>query len=254
MNATINVLLWGAGPYITIAVLVVGTGWRYRYDKFGWTSRSSQSHESRILKIASPVFHFGLLMVIGGHILGLLIPESLTQLLGITESDYHAVSLGLGSLAGVMAIGGLAVLIYRRLRTPAVRGATSRSDQIVYVVLAAALVIGLTTTILDNGIRGGYDYRMSVAPWFRGIFYLHPQPSLMAGAPFDYKLHAGVGMLLFILWPFSRLVHAFSAPVQYLFRPYIVYRSRRVQQIGTRLPDRGWEPHADQYTSSARRR
>ncbi|QWF83971.1 respiratory nitrate reductase subunit gamma [Amycolatopsis sp. CA-230715] len=236
-----NLLLWGAAPYVTIALLVAGTIWRYRHDKFGWTSRSSQLHESKLLKVASPVFHFGLLMVVGGHVLGLLVPEGMTEFFGIDEETYHVVSLAAGTVAGFAAIGGLALLLWRRLRTPAVRQSTSRSDRYMYLVLALALIAGLATTLIDNGFRGPYDYRLTVGPWFRGILLLHPQPSLMANAPIDYQLHTGLGMLLFALWPFSRLVHAFSAPIQYLTRPYVVYRSRERERVGTRTPRRGWE-------------
>ena len=135
-------VFWDIAPYVTIAVLVVGTWWRYRYDKFGWTTRSSQLYESRLLRIGSPLFHFGILVVIVGHVIGLLIPESWTT------------------------------------------------------------------------------------------------------APASYQIHAIIGMALFALWPFTRLVHAFSAPIGYLFRPYIVYRSRDAarpgEPIGSRPRRRGW--------------
>ncbi|MFD9891614.1 respiratory nitrate reductase subunit gamma [Amycolatopsis sp. NPDC059027] len=254
MISTIDILLWGAAPYATLALLIAGTVWRYRYDRFGWTSRSSQLHESRILKVASPLFHFGLLMVVGGHVLGLFVPKNLTELVGITEDDYHVVSLLLGTVAGLAAIAGLALLLWRRLRTPAVRDATTRSDKTMYVVLVLVLLAGLATTIVDNGARGGYDYRETIGPWMRGIFLLHPRPELLAHAPLDYQLHTGIGMVLFTLWPFSRLVHAFSAPLQYLFRPYLVYRGRRPGRIGTRTPERGWEPHRDHHTAGPRGR
>lgn len=87
--STWDVLLWGAAPYVTIAVLVVGSLWRWRYDRFGWTTRSSQLYESRLLRLASPLFHFGLLVVIVGHVVGLLVPASWTDALGVSEQLYH---------------------------------------------------------------------------------------------------------------------------------------------------------------------
>ncbi len=180
--------------------------------------------------------------MIGGHVLGLLVPKNLTELLGVTEDNYHLVSLGMGSIAGLAALTGLAILLWRRLRVPAVRNASLRSDRIAYPVLALAMLAGLTTTVLDNGLRGGYDYRETISPWFRGILLLHPQPELMAHVPLDYKLHVVLGMTLFALWPFSRLVHAFSAPVHYLLRPYVVYRRREPGRVGNRATRRGWEP------------
>ncbi|MBN9743674.1 respiratory nitrate reductase subunit gamma [Amycolatopsis sp. A1MSW2902] len=239
---SLDVLLWGAAPYATVALLIGGTVWRYRYDKFGWTSRSSQLHESKLLRIGSPLFHFGLLMVLGGHVLGLLVPKGLTELLGVTEDNYHLVSLAMGTVAGLAALTGLGVLVWRRLRTPAVRAGTSRSDRAMYPVLALALLAGTATTVIDNGFRGGYDYRETIAPWFRGVLTLNPHPELMAHVPVDYQLHTALGMVLFALWPFSRLVHAFSAPVHYLLRPYVVYRRRDPGQVGNRAARRGWEP------------
>ncbi|MEU5846458.1 respiratory nitrate reductase subunit gamma [Saccharopolyspora shandongensis] len=237
--STWDVLLWGAAPYATIAVLVVGSIWRFRYDRFGWTTRSSQLLESRLLRFASPLFHFGLLVVIVGHAIGLLIPESWTAALGVSELPYHLVAVGLGALAGICTLVGVALLIYRRRRNGPVFSATTVNDKAMYLVLVGAIVLGLLTTVLANGITEGYDYRATISPWFRSIFVLQPDVALMVDVPWPFKAHILVGMLLFALFPFTRLVHAFSgfAAVRYLFRPYVVYRSRAEAQ-----PRRGWEP------------
>ncbi|GAB3485559.1 respiratory nitrate reductase subunit gamma [Amycolatopsis cihanbeyliensis] len=240
MSGPVPLLLWVVLPYLTLLTFVGGTIWRYRHDRFGWTTRSSQLHESRLLRIASPLFHAGLFLVIGGHILGLVVPKGVTEFLGITATNYRLVSLTLGTLAGAATATGLVVLLWRRLRVVAVRKATSGNDIAVYLLLGLAVLTGLLATVVDNGLRGGYDYRETVAPWFRGIFLLQPRPGPMAQAPLDYQLHTLFGMALFALWPFSRLVHAFSAPVRYLVRPYIVYRGRAGDRIGTRRPHRGW--------------
>src|SRR3954468_22217356 len=99
-----SVLLWGVLPYVMMAILIGGLIWRYRYDKFGWTTRSSQLYESRLLRIGSPLFHFGMLGVVGGHIIGLLVPQSWTDAVGISEHAYHVVAVTGGLLAGVMAV------------------------------------------------------------------------------------------------------------------------------------------------------
>jgi nitrate reductase gamma subunit len=225
MNDHVHTALWGVLPYLSAGLLVGGTAWRHHYDRFGFTTRSSQLHEHRLLSIGGPLFHFGLLFVIAGHVAGLLIPESLTEHLGIGDGLYHANALALGSAAGLATAAGLGILLYRRLRVRAVRVATSRSDRAVYPVLAAVLLAGLTATA--SGASGdGYDYREGVSVWFRSLFVLDPDVAAMSHAPFVYQLHALLGMALFALWPFSRLVHAFAAPVAYLARPYVVYRSR----------------------------
>ena len=97
---------------------------------------------------------------------------------------------------------------------------------------------------MANLLGGGYDYRETVSPWFRSIFYFRPDPDLMSGVPILFRLHAISAMALFCIWPFTRLVHVFSAPVGYLTRPYIVYRSRDEPREGTQAPRRGWEKAA----------
>ncbi|MEK6441596.1 respiratory nitrate reductase subunit gamma [Pseudonocardia sp. T1-2H] len=235
-----DVLLWAVLPYVMVVVLVGGTIWRYRYDKFGWTTRSSELHESRLLRVGSPLFHFGLLVVIIGHVIGLIIPKSWTDAAGLSQQAYHVQALLLGGIAGFCTLAGVAILIYRRRTTGPVFMATTRNDKLMYVVLVAAIVAGLATTLL--GAAGGeeHNYRLTVAPWFRSLFVLQPDIASMAGAGLAFQLHTLIGLLLFTIWPFTRLVHAFTAPLGYLFRPYIVYRSRRGGPAA-RPARRGWE-------------
>ncbi|MFB4298551.1 respiratory nitrate reductase subunit gamma [Actinomadura sp. NTSP31] len=233
-------LLWVALPYVTLAVFVLGHVWRYRYDKFGWTTRSSQLYENRLLRIGSPLFHFGILVVLLGHVGGILVPESWTDAVGISEDMYHAMALVLGTIAGACTIVGLAILIYRRRTVGPVFSATTRNDKLMYAVLGATILLGLSATVVANMLGGGYDYRTTVSVWFRSIFYLDPHAGLMGDVPILFKLHAISAMVLFCIWPFTRLVHMLTAPVGYLTRPYIVYRSRDVQ-LGALPPRRGWE-------------
>ncbi|MAU84441.1 respiratory nitrate reductase subunit gamma [Gordonia sp. Z-3] len=239
-----NVALWGVLPYVTLLLLIGGTIWRYRYDKFGWTTRSSELYESRLLRIGSPLFHFGILVVIIGHAMGLVIPESWTEAIGVSEHLYHVVAAGFGLIAGVATLGGIAILIYRRRRTGPVFMATTANDKLMYVVLTGALVLGVYITLIGTlPDAEGVNYRETVSPWFRSIFVLQPDVDAMAAAPLRFHIHVLVGMLVFAMVPFTRLVHAFTAPVHYLFRPYIVYRSRDVAQSpGSRSYRPGWAP------------
>jgi respiratory nitrate reductase gamma subunit len=238
-------IFWDVVPYVTLAIVAVGTWWRYRYDKFGWTTRSSQLYESRLLRIASPLFHFGILVVVAGHIIGLVIPESWTDAVGLSHEAYHVQAVALGSIAGVMTLVGITLLIYRRRKHGPVFMATTRNDKVMYAVLVAAIAAGLYATALGSGVFGdAYNYRESVSLWFRSIWVLQPRGDLMATAPLYYQLHVLIGLSLFALWPFTRLVHAFSAPIGYLFRPYIVYRSRddatKADLVGSHPRRRGW--------------
>ncbi|MFB7979383.1 respiratory nitrate reductase subunit gamma [Streptomyces vinaceus] len=237
-----DLLLWGVLPYISIALLVAGTVWRARYDQFGWTTRSTQLHESRLLRIGSPLFHFGMLFVVLGHVVGLLVPKSWTDAAGLSDHAYHLLAVSTGAVAGAAAAAGIGILVYRRFRVPAVRRATLRGDHLMYTFLLGAMLLGLTATVLNStGMTGGYNYRDGVSLWFRSLFTLTPDYPLMAGAPLAFKLHVLFGFTLFALIPYSRLVHMFSAPLKYLFRPYVVYRRRDPRQLAERPSRRGWE-------------
>ena len=237
-----DILLWGVLPYVMVAILVGGTIWRYRYDQFGWTTRSSQLYESRLLRIGSPLFHFGLVFVIAGHVMGLVIPKSWTDAIGVSQHVYHLNALVVGGLAGFCTLVGAAILVYRRRTNGPVFMATTKNDKMMYIVLVGAIVLGLWTTLVSVGTgQEAHNYRESVSPWFRSLFILQPDVASMAAAPFSFQLHTLVGIALFIIWPFTRLVHAFTAPFHYLFRPYIVYRSRdRIGSGGARQVNRGW--------------
>jgi nitrate reductase gamma subunit len=234
-------LLWVTVPYVAFTSFILGHIWRYRHDQFGWTTRSSQLHESRLLRVGSPLFHFGLLAVLGGHVLGIAIPASWTAALGVSESAYHLMSMSVGTLSGLATVIGLTILLYRRATVPAVRKATTGIDKLMYVLLTGAIVTGMLNTVGSNLLGGGYNYRATVSPWFRSLFTIHPQPELMAGAPLSFQLHALVVLTLLGIWPYTRLVHVFSAPLGYLTRPYIVYRSRDINLPGTRRYARAWE-------------
>ena len=241
--------LWVIFPYLCLTSFVVGHYWRYRYDKFGWTTRSSQLYEDRLLRIGSPLFHFGMLGVLAGHIIGLVIPQVWTDALGLSRHAYHVLALAAGIPAGIAAVAGLLILIYRRRMTGPVFSATTFNDKAMYAVLGAVILLGIWNTIAGSWLQfgGEYNYRDGVSPYFRSIFTFQPKGTLMAEAPLGFQLHALFAFLLFAMWPFTRLVHVFSAPIGYLTRPYVVYRSRDVRPgagVGTRAPKPGWERSA----------
>lgn len=243
MTTALGIFLWVVFPYICLTLLVAGTVWRWKTDQFGWTSRSSQVHEKKLLRWGSPLFHFGILAVAGGHFMGLLIPKSWTALLGMSEEGYHLMATVLGGLAGAATVLGLALLIYRRLTVGGVRQATTGNDLFMYVLLSLPILLGMTATIMHQvfGSGHGYDYRETIGPWLRGVLTLRPDASLMAEVPLAFQLHVVAGFLLFAVWPFTRLVHFFSAPIAYPTRPYIVYRTREASEPMRDL-NRGWDP------------
>jgi nitrate reductase gamma subunit len=222
----VHLLLWVALPYAAIALFLAGHVWRYRTDQYGWTTRSTQILESRRLKWGSPLFHLGALAAIGGHVLGIVIPTSWTETVGVSGETYHAVSATAGTIAGVACAAGLVILVWRRAASPRVRVTTTRMDVLVYGLLVVVIGLGLAETVGRNALGGGYDYRATVAVWFRSIAFFHPEPDTMVGVPILYQLHAASAWLILAAWPFSRLVHAWSIPLQYVGRPYILYRRK----------------------------
>ena len=121
----LDFFLWVAFPYLCIATFVVGHVWRYRRDQYGWTARSTQLMERRLLMIGSLLFHFGILAAIGGHVLGILVPRSWTEAVGISDHTYHWIAVAAGGIAGAAIVVGFSILCYRRARLARVRSTST---------------------------------------------------------------------------------------------------------------------------------
>lgn len=232
---TWHLLCWVILPYISIAVFIVGHIWRWRYDQFGWTSRSTQLQEQRLLKWGAPLFHYSAFAAIAGHAMGILIPKAFTDWLGIPETLYQDVSAIAGSAAAIGVLIGGGLLMFRRTAVPRVRATTSAVDLLTLALLGIIVILGIYLTL---GIQdtSHYEYRSTVGVWFRSLFALHPNVSVMVTAPLMYQVHAIAAWAIFLVWPFSRLVHAWSLPLWYLWRPFVVFRARtarRPQEPGT---------------------
>jgi nitrate reductase gamma subunit len=212
-------LLWLVLPYLAVAVFVLGHVWRWRYDQFGWTTFSTQLVDNRLLRLGSPLFHLGVLAVLVGHLVGLLVPRSWTAAIGVSDALFHLVSVTAGTLAGVAMLAGLVLLAARRILHGRIRATTTVMDVVMYVMLGMVVLLGVWATVAVNLLGAGHDYRATVAVWFRGIFLLRPDPSLMAGAPLLFQLHALAALGLFAIWPFTRLVHVWSVPIAVLWQP-----------------------------------
>ncbi|AEP92784.1 respiratory nitrate reductase subunit gamma [Bacillus subtilis] len=218
-------ILWGIMPYIVLTIFIGGHIYRYQHDQFGWTAKSSEMLEKKKLAAGSTLFHWGLLCVVGGHVMGILIPEGVYASLGISEHMYHKMAIGAGLPAGIAACTGLVILTYRRLFDKRIRKTSSPSDILTLLLLLFMMLSGVAATFLNIDSKG-FDYRTTVGPWFREIVLFRPDVSLMESVPLWFKFHIVIGYVVFILWPFTRLVHVFSLPLKYLTRSYVVYRKR----------------------------
>lgn len=233
-------LVFGVFPYIALTVMVLGSIARYERDPFTWKAKSSQFLRRRQFVIGSVLFHVGVLIVFFGHVFGLLLPKELFYAIGISSSAKQIMAITVGGVAGAIALIGGAMLLHRRLADPRIRANSSFGDNAVLVLLVAQLVLGLATIIVALDHLDGSEMLKFMA-WSQGIF------TFQAGAAAHivdvhpiFKLHIFLGLVLFLILPFTRLVHIFSAPVRYLWRPgYQIVRSRR----GAKAAPSGLRPY-----------
>ncbi len=233
-DVILSEILWTVLPYLALSVFVIGNLYRYLFDSSVWTSKSSELLEKKQLKWGSLMFHYGIIFVFLGHVGGLLIPESLTQSMGITEAQYRMSALLIGGISGIVATSGLIVLMYRRMSVPSVRSTSDSSDWIVLGLLLLVMGLGIFNTLSSPVFFPSFDYRLSIAPWFRDLFILQPNSSLMTAVPLTFQLHILSAMALAVVWPFTRLVHVWTIPIRYLQRAPIVYRRKVEAPIATR--------------------
>ncbi|MFB9275157.1 respiratory nitrate reductase subunit gamma [Cohnella cellulosilytica] len=221
-----EVLLWGVLPYVVLTLFVAGLIWRYATNPFGWTSKSSEMLEKRKLKWGSLLFHYGILAVFCGHIAGLLVPVEVYRRLGVSDELYHLAAIAGGMPAGIAAFVGSLILLYRRYADARIRATSSTGDRAALLVLVVVLFTGLAATAGNSLSHGDFDYRTTINPWLRGVLALQPDPALMETVPVGFKVHILTTFVLYLVFPFTRLVHVFSLPLGYLRRSYVLYRRR----------------------------
>lgn len=222
-----NQFLWVIFPYLCMAIFVVGHIFRYRNDQFGWTAKSSEFVEKKQLMIGSLLFHIGIIPVIAGHIAGLGIPKEWTRMVGISDEMYHMGAIWGGGFFGVVTFLGMLILTSRRITLKRVRKLSSVSDMIVNLLLLFIVFIGMYSVIGTSITQPDFDYRDSISIWFRSLLIFRPDASFMSAVPLAFQLHLLSGFLIFAMWPFTRLVHVWSVPLNYVGRSYILFRKDR---------------------------
>jgi len=222
--------LWIIYPYVALTIFIVGHIYRYNTDQLGWTARSSELLEKKNLQWGSLLFHLGILAVIGGHISGLLIPKVWFEAIGVNEHMYHMAAIYGGGPAGLMTLAGILILTVRRFGNDRVYAVSSRADFVVVILILAEVILGLASTATNVFGASSFDYRETIAPWFKGLLLLQPDANFMNRVPLPFKLHVVMGFTIFAVWPFTRLVHVWSMPIEYLNRPYIQYFNREVKR------------------------
>ena len=221
--------LFGFYPYICLTIFFLGSLIRFDRDQYSWRSGSSEMLRKNQLVIGSNLWHVGVLVVLGGHLVGLLTPPALYHALGLTDYGHAMLAMVAGGIFGCIAWIGLTILLHRRLFDHRIRRTSSIMDIVILILLWIQLTIGLTTIPISWGSRHDPAEMMALANWAQHILTFRVGASdLIIGVPWDYKLHIFLGLtVLFLLAPFSRLVHIWSAPIWYLGRRYQIVRRRR---------------------------
>lgn len=238
MNDFINQMAFGWYPYLAVTVLVVGSIFRFDAQQFGWRSQSSQFLRKRQMMLGSNLFHMGILVLLVGHFIGLLTPITVFDTLGVSHSFKQTAALVVGGIAGLAAFVGCTLLLHRRLLDPRIRRSSSWGDIAVLVLLWMQLILGILTTYWTIQHLDGSEM-VKFMRWANGILTLDPAaPDLIKEVALVYKLHIVLGLTLFLITPFTRLVHIWSAPLTYLIRPgFQIVRSRRIGRL--RSPTHG---------------
>lgn len=232
MYEYVNFLLFGIYPYIAIAVFVIVSIYRFNRDQYSWRSGSSQLLRKRQFTWGSNLFHIGILVIFLGHFFGLLIPIQLFDALGISHSFKQMMAIVVGGVAGVVCLIGLLMLIHRRLFDSRIRSNSSTADIFVLLLLLAQLLLGLITILVSMQHLDGEEM-VKFMTWAQMIVTLQGgAANLVLDAHVLFKLHLFLGLTVFLVFPFTRLVHVFSAPVWYLGRRgYQVVRARGNQSF-----------------------
>jgi nitrate reductase gamma subunit len=228
MRETLNYIVFGWYPYLCVTVFLVGSLARFDREQYTWRTGSSQLLRRRQLMWGSNLFHIGILVIFVGHVGGLLTPIWVFDAVGVSHTFKQWMAIMIGGVAGIMCFVGTTMLVHRRLFDSRIRKTSSFGDIAILLLLYAQLVLGLSTIFVSLGHLDGHEM-VKFMNWAQGIVTLQPDTSAqVADVHPIFKMHLALGMTLFLVFPFTRLVHMLSAPVWYLGRRgYQVVRTRK---------------------------
>lgn len=228
MDSWINHFFFGIYPYIALGVLALGSIVRFDREPYTWRAGSSQMLRKRQLTIGSNLFHIGVLVIFFGHLGGLLTPLAFFDWVGISHGSKQLMAIVVGGAAGVLCFIGILMLLHRRLFDPRIRANSSFGDTSILMLLFLQLVLGLSTIPLSAGHLSG-DEMVKFMSWAQGIFTFKAGASaFVSDVHIIFKAHLVLGLTIFLVFPFTRLVHMLSAPIWYLGRKgYQVVRTKK---------------------------
>jgi nitrate reductase gamma subunit len=223
----LNQFLFGIYPYLCLSVFLIGSLVRFDREQYTWRSGSSQLLRARQLRWGSNLFHIGVLFLLFGHLFGMLTPHWAYEHF-MTAGAKQILAMVSGGIAGTLAFIGLTILLHRRLADPRIRATSTTMDILVVVLLWVQLALGLLTVPFSAQHLDG-SMMLMLAEWAQRIVTFRPGAAdLVANAPWIFKLHIFLGLTIFLVFPFSRLVHIWSglAAVTYVTRAYQIVRQR----------------------------
>ena len=223
-----HTFLFGIYPYIALSVLLIGTIARYETDPFTWKTSSSQLLRRKQLVLGSVLFHVGVLVIFLGHLVGLLTPIQIFDALGISHGAKQTLAVVAGGVAGVMALAGGLILFHRRWTDPRIRKTSSFADIAILALLLVQLILGIGTIFVSLQHLDGQEMTKFMT-WAQMIFtFRSGAADQIADVALVFKLHLFLGLTIFLVFPFTRLVHMLSVPLRYVVRPgYQIVRSRK---------------------------
>jgi nitrate reductase gamma subunit len=226
---TVHNFLFVVYPYICLAVFLMGSLARFDRDQYTWKSDSSMILRKDGMRWASNLFHIGILFLLFGHTVGLLTPHWAYDWL-ISAPTKQMFAIVSGGLAGLACFVGLTILLYRRMFDPRIRLTSHRTDLAILIILWVQLVLGLVTLPFSYAHRADASAMLILSAYLQGIVTFQPDASMLSSIDWPFKVHMLLGLTIFLLFPFSRLVHVWSglASVVYAFRPYQLVRARRL--------------------------
>lgn len=237
MRELITYIVFGWYPYLCLTVFLLGSLLRFDREQYTWRSGSSQLLRRRQLIWGSNLFHVGILVIFFGHFIGLLTPIAVFDTLGISHTFKQWMAIGIGGVAGVFSFIGITFLVHRRLFDARIRSTSSFGDIAILLLLYGQLMLGLATIAVSLNHLDGHEM-VKFMTWAQGILTLQPGVSaLIADVQPIFKLHLFLGMTIFLVFPFTRLVHIWSAPIWYFGR-------RGYQVVRTARPPHGALPAA----------
>lgn len=222
----VSLFLWVIVPYILLTIMVVGLLYRFAFRPLTWVAPSTEIFEKKRLRWGSVLFHWGIILAFFGHVMGIVIPRSIHDMLGISDRAYHFFAIWGGGLVGVVVVIGLILLLIRRLTVPKVKQHAAFADYLSLVMLLIVAGTGTYMSLIYNTTVFAYEYRATIGPWFRSLLMFQPKYQLMETVPPSFQFHVLSAFVLFAAIPFTKLVHMFSFPLRYPARSPLQYRSR----------------------------